>query len=155
MPGRIIIQAEGSAPAAYLVMDNEYWLIDRNGKMLGTTSVLRAQDYPEIRSLEPMTAFEGVEMMVEGVNVERLAYVTELINALQGEQIIDHVEWIDVRDAANPSLIYDGRLTVYLGERDNTLYKIALLKDAAAQLSSDDTGTLTYAGGNGWSFSPD
>ena len=155
LPNKIVIQAEGSAPAAYLLLDGEYWLIDRNGKMLGTTSVLRAQDYPEIRSLEPMTAFEGVEMMVEGVNVERLAYVTELINALQGEQIIDHVEWIDVRDAANPSLIYDGRLTVYLGERDNTLYKIALLKDAAAQLSSDDTGTLTYAGGNGWSFSPD
>jgi len=155
LPGRIIIQAEGSAPAAYLVMDGEYWLIDRKGKMLGTTSVLRAQDFPEIRSLEPMTAFEGVEMMVEGVNVERLEYVTELINALQGEEVIDHVAWIDVKDAANPSLYYDGRLTVYLGERENTLYKIAILKDAVAQLSADDTGTLAYAGANNWSFSPD
>ena len=155
LPGRIIIQAEGSAPAAYLRLDDEYWLIDRNGKMLGTTSVLQAETHPEIRSLEPITAMEDVDMMVEGPNVERLAYTAELLNALQGEGIASHVAWINVKDSSNPSLYYDGRLTVYLGERDNTSYKIALLKDVASQLASDDTGTLHYAGGSTWTFSPD
>ena len=155
LPGRIIIQAEGSAPAAYLQLDDEYWLIDRNGKMLGVTSVLQAETYPEIRSLEPITAMEDVDMMVEGPNVERLAYTAELLNALQGEGIVSRVAWINVKDSANPSLYYDGRLTVYLGERDNTAYKIALLKDVVSQLASDDTGTLHYAGGSAWTFSPD
>lgn len=155
LPNKIIIQAEGSAPAAYLLLNSEYWFIDRNGKMLGTTSALRAETFPEIRSLEPITAMEGVDMIVEGVNIQRLNYTTELIHALQGENIFSHVVWIDVKDAANPSLYYDKRLTVYLGEMEDTPRKIALLRDAVSQLGPEDTGTLSYAGGSEWSFSPD
>lgn len=59
LPNKIVIQAEGSAPAAYMVIDEEYWLLDRSGKMLGTTDSLTAGEYPEIRSLEPMTVLEG------------------------------------------------------------------------------------------------
>ena len=50
LPGKIIIQAEGSAPAAYMVVDGDYWFIDRTGKMLGVTSVLQAEKFPEIRN---------------------------------------------------------------------------------------------------------
>ena len=53
LPNKIIIQAEGSAPAAYMVIDEDCWLLDRRGKMLGTTDSLTAEKYPEIRSLEP------------------------------------------------------------------------------------------------------
>ena len=155
LPDKIIIQAEGSAPAAYMLLDDEYWLIARDGKMLGTTSALVAETFPEIRNLEPLTAMEDMDMIVEGDNVERLAYASELINALQGEGLVSRVSWIDVKNAQNPSLFFDGRITVYMGERDNTPYKIALLKDAANQLNEDDSGTLTYAGGSVWSFSPD
>ena len=73
LPNKIVIQAEGSAPAAYMVIDEEYWLLDRSGKMLGTTDSLTAGNYPEIRSLEPMTVLEGEDMLVEGTNAERLA----------------------------------------------------------------------------------
>ena len=73
LPNKIVIQAEGSAPAAYMVIDEDYWLLDRRGKMLGTTDSLTAEKYPEIRSLEPMTALEGEDMLVEGTDAERLA----------------------------------------------------------------------------------
>ena len=68
LPNKIVIQAEGSAPAAYMVIDEEYWLLDRSGKMLGTTDSLTAGNYPEIRSLEPMTVIEGEDMLVEVTN---------------------------------------------------------------------------------------
>ncbi len=155
LPNRIIIQAEGSAPAIYMRLDDEYWLLDRNGKMLGTTSALKAEIYPEIRSLEPITAMENMDMIVEGVNVARLAYTGELVTALQGEGLLPKVAWIDVKDASNPSIYYDGRLTVYYGAMEDTPYKTALLKDAISKLTADDSGTLTYAGGNTWTFSPD
>ena len=35
IPGKIIIQAEGSAPVVYLSLDEEYWLLDRQGKNVG------------------------------------------------------------------------------------------------------------------------
>ena len=155
MPDKIIIQAEGSAPAAWLRWDDEYWFIDRNGKMLGSTTAVKIAGYPEIRSLEPITAMVGEKMVVEGVNESRLAYTAELITALQGEGLISKVTWIDVKDPANPSVYYDGRLTVYFGEMEDTAFKTALLRSAAEQMSPDDSGTLRYTGGSSWSFSPD
>lgn len=155
IPNKIIIQAEGSAPAVYMVYDDEYWLLDRNGKMLGTTSALKAEVLPEIRSLEPITAMPGMEMIVEGQNVTRLAYTAELVTSLLGEGMLEKVSWIDLKDPENPSIYYDGRLTVYYGALEDTSLKTALLRDAVSKLNADDSGTLTYAGGSNWTFSPD
>lgn len=155
IPNKIIIQAEGSAPAVYMVYDGEYWLLDRNGKMLGTTSALKAEVLPEIRSLEPITAMPGMEMIVEGQNVTRLAYTAELVTSLLGEKMLSRVSWIDLKDPDNPSVYYDGRLTVYYGPLEDTSLKTALLRDAVSKLNADDSGTLTYAGGSNWTFSPD
>ena len=155
VPNKIIIQAEGSAPAVYMVYDDEYWLLDRNGKMLGTTSALKAEVLPEIRSLEPITAMPGMEMIVEGQNVQRLAYTAELVTSLIGEGLLSKVSWIDVKDPDNPSVYYDGRLTVYYGALEDTSLKTALLRDAVSKLNADDSGTLSYAGGSNWTFSPD
>ena len=66
LPNKIVIQAEGSAPAAWLMLDDEYWFIDRNGRALGTTTALKAEAYPEIRSLETITVIPGEDMIVEG-----------------------------------------------------------------------------------------
>ena len=87
LPNKIVIQAEGSAPAAYMVIDEEYWLLDRSGKMLGTTDSLTAGEYPEIRSLEPMTVLEGEDMLVEGTNAERLAVLQTILPALRAEDV--------------------------------------------------------------------
>ena len=155
LPDKIVIQAEGSAPAAYMILDDEYWFLDRNGRALGTTTALKAEVYPEIRSLETITVLPGEDMIVEGENTIRLAYVGELLNALTGQGLIGKVSWIDLKDPANPAVYYDGRLTVYFGELDNTPFKAALLVDVLTRLASDDSGSLYYGGGSSWTFSPD
>ena len=155
LPNKIVIQAEGSAPAVYLRLDDEYWLLDRKCKMLGVTTAPKAEAYPEVRSLEPLTAMENMEMIVEGPNVERLAYAGELITALQGEGLLERVAWIDVKDSSNPSVYYDDRITAYFGAREDTSFKAALFRDALGKLAPDDSGTLYYNGGNEWTFSPD
>ena len=142
LPNKIVIQAE-------------YWLLDRSGKMLGTTDSLTAGEYPEIRSLEPMTVLEGEDMLVEGTNAERLAVLQTILPALRAEDVSSLVEWIDLRDPANPSLRYDGRLTVYLGAEGEMLYRIAMLKNVVSQLAAEDAGTLYYTNGSAWTFSPD
>ncbi len=155
IPGKIIIQAEGSAPVVYLSLDEEYWLLDRRGKMLGTVTQTEAEKYPEIRNLEPITAIAGTEMMVEGADEARLAYMTELLTPLKAEGMLPYIQWIDLKNTANPSLRLDGRILVYLGEMSDTAYKVALLRDVTEKLSREDTGTLYFAGGNTWTFSPD
>ena len=155
LPNKIVIQAEGSAPAAWMMLDDEYWFIDRNGRALGTTTALKAEAYPEIRSLETITVIPGEDMIVEGENTIRLSYIGELLNALTGEDLIGKVSWIDVKDPANPSIYFDGRLTVYFGELENTAFKAALLRDVLAKLAPDDSGSLYYGGGSAWTFSPD
>ena len=155
LPNKIIIQAEGSAPAAYMKLDEEYWVLDRSGKMLGVTDMLTAQKYPEIRSLEPMTVLEGEEMLVEGTDAERLAVMQTILPALRAEGMDSLVEWIDLKDPANPALRYDNRLTAYLGAEGDMSYRIALLKNVVSQLAAEDAGTLYYTNGNAWTFSPD
>ena len=155
LPNRIIIQAEGSAPAAYMMLDGEYWFLDRNGRALGVTTALKAEPYPEIRSLQTITVIPGEDPVVEGENIERLKYAGDLLNALGGQGLIGKVSWIDLKDPANPSIYYDGRLTVYFGERENTPFKAALLEDALTKLAADDSGSLAYGGGSAWTFSPD
>lgn len=155
LPNRIIIQAEGSAPAAYIALNSDYWLMDRGGKLLGTTDSLTAEKYPEIRSLEPMTALAGEDMLVEGTNAERLAVLQTILSALKAEEAAGLVSWIDLKDPSNPSLRYDNRLTVYLGSEGDMLYRIALLKNVVSQLAAEDAGTLYYNTGSAWTFSPD
>ena len=155
LPNKIVIQAEGSAPAAWMMLDDEYWFLDRNGRALGVTTALKVETYPEVRSLETITVLPGEDMIVEGENVLRLQYVGELLNALGGQGLIDRVSWIDVKDPSNPSIYFDGRLTVYFGELENTPFKAALLEDVLTRLAPDDSGSLYYAGGSAWTFSPD
>ena len=155
LPNKIVIQAEGSAPAVYLRLDDEYWLLDRKCKMLGITTAVKAEAYPEVRSLEPLTAMENMDMIVEGPNVERLAYAAELITALQGGGLLAKVSWIDVKDSSNPSVDYDGRVTAYFGALEDTPRTVALFRDALGKLAPDDSGTLRYNGGSDWIFSPD
>ena len=88
LPNRIIIQAEGSAPAAYMMLDGEYWFLDRNGRALGVTTALKAEPYPEIRSLQTITVIPGEDPVVEGENIERLKYAGDLLNALGGQGLI-------------------------------------------------------------------
>ncbi len=155
MPNRIIIQAEGSAPVAYLRLDEEFWLLDRQGKMLGTVSQTEAEKYPEIRNLEPLTALAGVDMIVEGANEARLAYYIRLLTPLRAEGMLPYIQWIDLKNVTNPVLRFDDRIDVYMGESDNMDYEVALLRDVTTRLSTDDSGTLYYAGGSSWTFSPD
>ena len=155
LPGKIIIQAEGSAPVAYMSLDEEYWLLDRFGKPLGTVSRTEAEKYAEIRNLEPYTVIAGTEMLVEGDNEARLAYYAALLTPLQAEGMLPYIQWIDLKNVSNPSLRLDGRINVFLGTQEDMAYKIALLRDVTEKLSRDDTGTLYYASGNTWTFSPD
>ena len=141
--------------ASEVSLDEDYWLLDRRGKMLGTVTQTEAEKYPEIRNLEPITAIAGTEMIVEGADEARLAYLTELLTPLKAEGMLPYIQWIDLKNTANPSLRLDGRILVYLGEMSDTAYKVALLRDVTEQLSREDTGTLYFAGGNTWTFSPD
>lgn len=154
LPGKIIIQAEGTAAAAYMVLDDEYWLIDRKGQMLGTVGATDAEAFPEVRNLTPISPIEGEIMLVEGTNVDRLARASALITALRAEDMMEDIRWIDMDDPLNPSLRYQDRLTVYLGAAEDAAYQTALLKNVLAKLAEDDTGTLYYAGGSAWTFSP-
>ena len=104
---------------------------------------------------QTITVIPGEDPVVEGENIERLKYAGDLLNALGGQGLIGKVSWIDLKDPANPSIYYDGRLTVYFGERENTPFKAALLEDALTKLAADDSGSLAYGGGSAWTFSPD
>ena len=130
LPKKIVIQAEGSAPAAYMMLDGEYWFLDRNGRALGVTTVLKAEAYPEIRSLETITVLPGEDMIVEGENTIRLRYIGELLNALTGVGLTipdtmlglvrEEIEFESLRSAKQSGIIGKGILILSHADREIT-----------------------------------
>lgn len=93
--------------------------------------------------------------MVDGEDSARLEYAMALLDAFTAEGILDKVSWVNLEDVQDPSMEYEGRLTVYLGPNEEVPRKIAQFENVLSQLSEGDTGILRFTGGTSWTYSPD
>ena len=155
LPDTIVIQAAGTAASSWLNVHGENWLVDRKGLMLEAVDLSLTAGFREIRGITVMDPVEGELMTVEPGQEGRLETLKALLTALTGEDMISSVQWIDVSNPSNVSLRAQDRMTVYLGELTDVSYQTALLRNVLQQLTPDDAGTLSYAGGGTWNYSPD
>lgn len=156
LPGKIVIQASGAAPAFYIKNTGIHWLIARNGKVLGDVSALDAERYPEVRGIVSPVALPGQNLICDDpTDSARLAYACDMISAIRAEDIADDFEWIDFTTVSNPCAWYQDRLTVYFGEEGDSAMRIAQFLAAVAMLSEDDTGSMYYTEGAVWNYAPD
>lgn len=154
-PSTIILHVQGSSAVGYVELDDELWLIDRKGKILEKTTQETASEFVHIRGVTPIAPVPGELMVSDEEGMLRIGYALSILDRLLAENLISKVEWIDMEDPANPVMIYDNRLTVNLGPNEEVPYKFALFADVTQRLSTSDRGTLRYAGGTSWTFSPD
>jgi len=154
-PSKIIIQVQGSSAVGYAELDGEYWLLDRKGKVLEKITPEKAKEFVFIRNFTPISPIPGEPVISDEAGMVQLDYALAILDALTAENLIGKVEWVDMKDVADPVMNFDDRLTVYLGPKEEVPYKFALFADAVSKLSVNDRGTLRYTGGTSWSYSPD
>ena len=155
LPGKIVIQAEGSAPAVYLNLDGTFWLMARNGNVLDSVNQLEAETYPEVKGFRSVTASKGEMLLAADTDIQRLENLSALVYALQGEQILGDVQWMDFSAVENIAFRYQDRITVNMGSPENLPMKLGSFIKAIGLLSPDDTGALSYAEGTVWNYAPD
>ena len=139
-----IIVKETKAVFAIASDKGTYTLLDRNGKVLEeglefTAENIMTVDLGKIKSIE-------VGHIIETERDDTVERLSSIYNALK-ETELNGISFVDLSDAYNTSLVYDGRITLLLGETNssNLVDKLALGKSAIDTQNDESTqykGTL-------------
>lgn len=141
--------------AVYAVVSNGYYtLLNENGKVL-ETDLEYVGDNIILLNLGEITSLEVGKTVNAGETVlEKLASIRTACN----ENGIDSITSIDLSDIYNIKLVYQGRITLELGETDkNNLPKKLALGKAAIDTQNEENGlyrgtiNLTVDGKGYWS----
>lgn len=142
LPNRVVIEVTESQAIAYVTVESELWVIDRNGKVLTQGGAAEAATLIEITGLTPQNPTVG-EVIDPGEDAAaKLPYLAELLDQIQERGLQAGVTAIDMTDASAPTLSYIGRFTVRFGPQADTEYKFGKLLSAVEQLTDGDRGTI-------------
>ena len=154
LPNRVTIVVEESNAVGYVNVNGELWTLSRTGKFLGTISAKDAEYVAEITGITVSEAAVGDNVKPAEGEEEKYEYLVEILDQIQGRGLTTEVTGIDITDVDNPTVEYDGRFTLRLGEHNNTEYKFGKFVAAVEKLSENDAGTLDVSEGNSVEFSP-
>ena len=156
LPSTIVIEVTESYPIASIKLDSNYWIIDKNGKLLEKTNSAGAAGTISVSGIVPLEPIVGQKMTVAPENGTQYAYLTAILNVFLTLDMQDQVTWLDMESAANISFDYEDRFTVKLGSGENTDIKLKLLLDVIEQkLDGNDTGTIDLSTDKEAHFTPD
>ncbi|MCD7820701.1 MAG: FtsQ-type POTRA domain-containing protein [Clostridiales bacterium] len=160
LPGTIVLTLTESGAAAAIQEDDDWWLIDLNGKLLEQTE--SDQGCTVILGLTLVDPVEGEVLSVPDGSDEEVSSQTlqlrsllQLLTPLQDYALLEDVVSIDLSSDSTVLLDYDGRIQVKLpieadyGEKIKYFSEI-LTDYVADNWAEDDTGTLdmTFSDGN-------
>ena len=154
LPNHLTIIVKESEACACVAIDDELWTISKTGKCLSVVSEEESTAVPRISGIKFADAEVGELIKVSKADKDKLSYLLEILDQLQGRGIISKVEAINISDYDCPTFEYDGRFFVKLGKHDDTEYSFSKLQSAIDKLSEDDAGTLTILEGNKVTFNP-
>jgi cell division protein FtsQ len=155
LPDRVIIEVKQSQALAYVTVEQDCWLIDRNCKLLDKVSADVAAASIKVDGLTPIAPAVGAVLAPGEEESAKVGFLSALLSGLQDRDMIKDVTEIDMSNVTNPSFRYQNRFTVKAGGFEKVEYKLDLLLSTVAQLTPDDSGTLDISADKKVSFSPD
>lgn len=154
LPNRITIIVQESNAIGYVNVNGELWTVSGTGKFLGKISKSDAQNIAPIIGISVSEAAVGDSIKPADGEEKKCSYLFEILEQIQGRKLAAKITSIDITDVDNPTVEYDGRFTLKLGEHDNTEYKFGKFVAAAEQLGGNEAGTLDVSQGNKVEFYP-
>jgi cell division protein FtsQ len=155
LPGRVVIEVGESRPLAYVTVESDCWLIDRNSKLLEKVTPTEASAYIAVLGLSPIAPAVG-EILSPGLADEpKVAFLSALLSGMQEKDMAKDVYQIDMSNISDATFRYLNRFTVKFGNNENVAYKLDLLESAISQLAAGDAGTIDITADKKVSFSPE
>lgn len=154
LPNAVILTVEESKAVACVRVGDELWSISRTGKYLSAISETEAEKLAFVRGIEPSSASVGDFVVLAENERPKLDYLLDILYQIQARGLVSKVSEIDLSNADDPVIEYDGRFVVKLGAMDNTEYKFGKLLSAVEQLTVDDAGTMDVSDSDKVTFSP-
>lgn len=156
MPSTVIITVQEAKAAACLSWQGQSWMMTASGKLLGSADAVQASQLIAVSGFEPVSPTVGETAQAAEGDELKLAYLKDILTALDQNGMLDQVQSIDLSVAVNPSMEYlGGRFTVKLGEDEQLDYKLRMLLATVRQLGADETGIIDVSDGSTVYVSPD
>lgn len=142
LPNKLQIEISESYPIASIKIDDSYWIIDKNCRLLEETDFAGAENTITIKGVTPVSPVAGQKISLGDFSETQLVYLSRVLTELLEQNIQDKVTWIDMSNLSEITFDYDGRFTVELGRGENVDSKFVLFIEVVAKLENTDTGTI-------------
>lgn len=154
LPNQVIIEIAESQELAYISSGEDYWAIDSNCKILESVDSKTADELIRIDGITLKDPEIGMKIATKSGDSEKINYLAEILNEIQGRQMMEDISYIDISETVNPTFDYKGRFTVKLGADENVEYKFGLLASAVEKLKEDEYGVIDLSIDRQAHFSP-
>lgn len=155
LPNKIVINIEEGTSLAYVDWEGLPWRMTGNCKLLGSCTPEETVGLIQVLNVAPVEPNAGEIMQVAEGEQLKLAYLQELLTAMENLDMAGSVSQLDMENVANPTFRYLDRFTVRMGSNDNTDYKLRMLLTAVSQELTDMSGSIDLSDSAAVHFSPD
>lgn len=142
IPDRLLIKVTESKPIAVFKSGDRWWIMDQKARVLEETDEISASQKIMVSGIEALSAVAGQQIRVNESDATKLKYLVDVLYAINNAGISDLVGSLDMSNIGNIKFTYTDRFTVILGSGENTDYKLSLMQNVIAQLTSDEKGRI-------------
>ena len=145
LPGTITIEVTESLPVAALSYEGNYWVIDKNAKILEKTNSQGASKAVKLMGIEPIMPVEGDSLALGDAGAVQLTYLKNVLSGLVKAGIYEDITWLDMRNISSIKFDYMDRFTVDLGTGEDVDDKLWMLEKVVEDRSSNEKGTINVS----------
>lgn len=156
LPNRSVIEIKESIPIAYVVIEGQEWIIGRNSKILSQAKKEDLKNLINVIGVSPTDPTIGEMMKVSDSDVEKVAFLCDVLDQIQERMLMYDVKNLDVTDIENLSFTFLDRFFVKIGNNTDLTIKFGKLISAVTKLTPGDMGALDLSlSGNEVHFRPE
>ena len=154
LPNRITIEVVESKALAYLILGDEEWTMDRNGKILGKAAEGETEQLVPIVNFNPGTLFIGEKLTAANGDEGEVEYLIEILQQIEGRDMVSQILRVDFENPASPEIAYAGKYTIVLGRHAQVDKKFSMLSGVLQTLKDGDIGIIDLSDAQTARFSP-
>ncbi len=146
LPGTVIFEVTESQALAWVELEGQRWIIDRNCKVLSQGTADSTAALIHVTGVTPVNPAVGDTLVVESDSEAVVGTLSELLDQVQRRGFAGMVGSIDMTDSSAPVMDFLSRYTVLFGNAETINYQFGKLVSAVSQLTASDRGTLDLSG---------
>lgn len=146
-PNKVSVTVSESYPIAAVFVQGDWWVLDKNARLLEFGSQTQADSMIVISGLTPSEGTVGSRIELESDEM-KLGKTTQILAAILASGLENDIRLLDISDMGNITLKYGAHVTIKLGSAADAAGQLELFKQIAGTVdnSVNCTVDLTVSG---------